>query len=270
MTPVFPIEILCDSPVRAAEAEHYAQTLGVLALNQPLAEAQYQLVFTPEETYLLPKGSQAHGRIQVDFCAGGVAHRRRFGGGRGQMIAKAVGVGAHFKPQVLDATAGLGGDAFVLACLGCSVTLLERSPIAHALLSDGLRRAAAFAAQEDQELAEIVGRMQLLKGDSIAWLQKQSAPVADVIYLDPMFPERQKKAAVKKNMQALHVVVGQDEDEAELMGAAEQRARFRLVVKRSRLAPQISATRPSYQLQGKACRYDIYTYRALPSGRPSA
>lgn len=253
--------------MRAAEAEEYARALAV-PVNQPVPEAQYQLVFCAEETYLVPKGVQSHGRICVDFCSGGIAHRRRFGGGRGQMIAKAVGVASHFKPHVVDATAGLGADAFVLASLGCQVTLLERSPVAHALLSDGLRRAAAHAALHDQELAEILTRMHLIRGDSISWLQNQSGPVADVIYLDPMFPERQKKAAVKKNMQALHWVVGEDADEAELMDAAHLRARFRIAVKRPRLAPSISNTAPSYQLQGKACRYDIYTYRALPERQP--
>ena len=42
---------------------------------------------------------------------------------------------------MLDATAGLGRDAFVLASLGCQVTLIERVPAVAALLENGIERA---------------------------------------------------------------------------------------------------------------------------------
>lgn len=258
------VEVGSPDSTRTTEAQECAEALGCI-LGEALDQAPYRLVFDASGTYLQPKSTSAHGRIQVDFCAGAAAHRRQFGGGRGQIIAKAVGVSSKFKPHVLDATAGLGSDAFVLASLGCEVTMLERSPVARALLRDGLRRAQEYAyAQQDRDLTAIVARMHLVTGDSIHWLERHSDTVADVIYLDPMFPERNKKAAVKKAMQALHVVVGMDEDEAKLLAAAQGRARFRIVVKRPRLAPAIAGSPPTYQLSGKACRYDIYTYRSLP------
>ena len=107
-------------------------------------------------------GDAAPGPVRVDFLEGAVAHRRRFGGGSGQMIAKAVGVGAGIRPSVLDATAGLGRDAFVLATLGCTVSLIERQPLIAALLEDGLARAAG-----DAEVGSIVARMRLLVGNAI-------------------------------------------------------------------------------------------------------
>ena len=82
-----------------------------------------------------------------------MAHRRQFGGGKGQMIAKAVGIKGGIKPQILDATAGLGKDAFVLATLGCEMTLLERSPIIHQLLQDGIERAS------ESDVSDIIQRM---------------------------------------------------------------------------------------------------------------
>lgn len=243
-------------------AETCAAQLQV-ALNQTTDETAYHLHFTAEGVSLEAADGKKHGRIQVDFCAGGASHRRLYGGGKGQMIAKAVGVAAGIKPRVFDATAGLGGDAFVLACLGCEVRLMERSPVAFALLEDGLLRARTFAMAEDAELADIIGRMQLLPGNSITHLQTQVAQVADVIYLDPMFPERQKSAAVKKEMQAFHQVIGQDLDDEALLQAALAKASHRVVVKRPRHAPAIGGVKPHYTLEGKSSRFDIYVLKSF-------
>jgi 16S rRNA (guanine1516-N2)-methyltransferase len=86
-------------------------------------------------------GPDAPGPVRVDFVEGGAAHRRLYGGGSGQMIAKAVGIAQGVRPRVLDATAGLGKDAFVLASLGCEMSLIERQPLIGALLEDGWRAA---------------------------------------------------------------------------------------------------------------------------------
>ena len=83
--------------------------------------------------------------LRIDFVEGSVAHRLRFGGGRGQPLAKAMGLTDGRTPTMVDATAGLGRDAFLLASLGAQVTLIERSEKMHALLADGLARAAAEA-----------------------------------------------------------------------------------------------------------------------------
>lgn len=205
--------------------------------------------------------------VVVDFQSGKANHRRMFGGGKGQLIAKAVGLSSRFKPHLVDATAGLGGDAFVLASLGCQITLLERNPIVRALLEDGLARAIQ---SQDADLVAIVSRMQLLCCDSIDYLQStqktanQTAAIADVIYLDPMFPERKKSAAVKKEMQMFHGLVGSDSDQADLLSAAQRVAKYRVVVKRPRLAKTIGESTPTYQLPGKTSRFDIYVKQKMP------
>lgn len=256
------IDVIADDPATQEAASRCAKALNI-PLNIVSEDAHYRIHFHSEGVFLEAADNRKHGRIQVDFCAGGAAHRRLYGGGKGQMIAKAVGITAQIKPQVFDATAGLGGDAFVLACLGCPVTMMERSPVAYALLEDGLRRAGRFAAEQDEELAAVLQRMQLFPGDSIAYLESQDDPVADVIYLDPMFPERQKSAAVKKEMQAFHEVIGQDRDDERLLQAALKRAIYRVVVKRPRHAPPIGGQKPHYTLEGKSSRYDIYALRSL-------
>ncbi len=256
------IAVFCGDPAVQPAAENCAAHLQV-ALNQTTSEARYHLHFTAAGVYLEAADQKKHGRIEVDFCAGGASHRRLYGGGKGQMIAKAVGLAAGVKPRVFDATAGLGGDAFVLACLGCELIMMERSPVAYALLQDGLTRARVFTAEADEELADIIARMQLRPGDSIAYLQAQTDVVAEVIYLDPMFPERQKSAAVKKEMQAFHQVIGQDLDDEALLAAALPRASHRVVVKRPRHAPAIGEVKPSYTLEGKSSRFDIYVHKSF-------
>jgi 16S rRNA (guanine1516-N2)-methyltransferase len=254
--------VLCYDDAAQERAQAVANLLGV-PLNDR-SGTQYSLVFDAAWVYLESNEHGKHGRIMVDFCAGSVAHRRQQGGGKGQMIAKAVGLGPKFRPRILDATAGLGKDAFVLACLGCEVTMMERSPVAFALLTDGLQRAQTFAAENDPELATILARLSLRAGDSIEFLRGATEPVAEVIYLDPMFPERQKQAAVKKEMQAFHAVIGQDLDAEALLKAAVAKAGYRVVVKRPRLAPAVDGMTASYDLQGKSSRFDIYTLKGVP------
>jgi 16S rRNA (guanine1516-N2)-methyltransferase len=223
------------------------------------------------EIQLQQTGRKAPGPIMVELTEGAVDHRRKFGGGKGQMIAKAVGVKAGVYPHVLDATAGMGKDSFVLATLGCPVTMLERSPVVQLLLQDGLRRAHEFAAVNDAELMQVINRMQLLLQDSYRYLDTLApADFPDVIYLDPMFPERQKTADVKKEMAAFHSVVGKDEDADALLPLALARVNYRVVVKRPRKAPFLNNQPPSYQLEGKSSRYDIYTIKKLPDALPLA
>ena len=205
--------------------------------------------------------------IHADFHGPTVTYRRKQGGGKGQMIAKAVGVRGGVHPHVLDATTGLGGDGFVLASLGCSVTLLERVPAVRALLEDGLLQARRFASDADMQLMEILERMTLIEADSLEYLRTiPAAQQPDVIYLDPMFPVRSKSALVKKEMRIFHSLVGTDPDADGLLEAALSSARYRVVVKRPRIAPCLAGPSPSHVLEGKSNRYDVYTIAKLPDG----
>jgi 16S rRNA (guanine1516-N2)-methyltransferase len=107
--------------------------------------------------------------------------------------------------------------------------------------------------------------MQLRSQDSRTYLESLTAEeFPDVIYLDPMFPERQKTADVKKEMAAFHSIVGKDEDADALLPLALAHVNYRVVVKRPRKAPFLNSQVPSYQLEGKSSRFDIYTVKKLP------
>uniref|UniRef100_UPI0030DCE521 class I SAM-dependent methyltransferase n=2 Tax=Pseudomonas sp. EL_65y_Pfl2_R95 TaxID=3088698 RepID=UPI0030DCE521 len=241
-------------PHLAAEAARWATRLG---LPQG-GEAGFALQLTDSGLQLAELGPQAPGPVRVDFVEGAVAHRRLFGGGSGQMIAKAVGIQPGVRPWVLDATAGLGRDAFVLASLGCSLSMIERQPLIAALLEDGLARA-----ERDPDVAPITARMQLLVGNAISLMADWQGERPQVIYLDPMFPHRDKSALVKKEMRVFRPLVGDDMDAPALLAAALQLATHRVVVKRPRKAPIVEGAKPSYALEGKSSRYDIYPLKKL-------
>ena len=208
------------------------------------------LVVTENHLELRSTKPDTPGPIYVDFLAGKLAHRRLFGGGRGQLIAKAVGCRPKKQLAVLDVTAGLGQDAFILTTLGCDVTMIERSPIVAALLEDGLMRAQ----QEDwfQPLA-----LKLIKTDAKKYLQTLT-DFPDVIYCDPMYPHSKKTALVKKEMRILRHIVGDDEDAPALLALALKKAHHRVVVKRPRLAPPVEGPEPDLIFKGKSSRYDVY------------
>jgi len=219
-------------------------------------QTRYQLQHNGERLELHDSTDPKIGPVYVDFVSGKARHRLQFGGGKGQAIAKAVGLHKIKQPRIVDATAGLGREAFVLASLGCEVTLLERSPILHALLADGLQRALHC---EDVDLRNIASRMQLHHADAQVWLHSLSAAAyPDVVYLDPMFPERRKSAQIQKEMRFLHAIVGEDPDANDLLSIARQRCHKRVTVKRPRLAPALADYAPAFVIQGKVVRYDVY------------
>ena len=187
-----------------------------------------------------------------DFTGGAVAHRFRFGGGRGQALPKAVGMKRGHTPKIVDATAGLGRDAFLLASLGAEVTLIERSLIVHGLLEAGMARAR----EAGGDVAEAINRMTLIQGDARDLLPSL---LPDVVIVDPMHPVRKKTALVKNEMRLLREVVGTDEDSIELMQVALATASERVVLKWPlRASPMEGICRFSHQIVGKSTRYDVF------------
>lgn len=215
-----------------------------------------------EQGLVLVGDEKRYGKpLTVDFVAGKAAHRRRFGGGRGQLVAKACGLAKGVSPSIVDATAGLGRDAFVLASLGAQVLLIERVAAIAALLEDGLKRAARHS-----DTADIAARMTLRHGDaaqSLAELVASAHFPPQVIHLDPMFPHREKSALVKKEMRLFRELAGDDDDAPRLLEAALDIATHRVVVKRPRKAPPIKGPAPQHTLEGKTSRYDLYVHRSL-------
>jgi 16S rRNA (guanine1516-N2)-methyltransferase len=241
----------------ACEEGADAGALSILAERWKLVsdpDALMALVLTPERLELRKRDEPKLGAIFVDFVGGTLGHRRRFGGGRGEAVAKAVGIKGSYLPDVVDATAGLGRDAFVLAALGCRVRMIERNPVVAALLDDGLSRG-----YRDAEIgAWLQERMTLLHGSSLTALS-EITPRPQVVYLDPMYPHRQKSALVKKEMRVFQGLVGADDDADGLLEPARRLATKRIVVKRPDYAPPMADTPAQAAVTTKSHRFDIYT-----------
>jgi 16S rRNA (guanine1516-N2)-methyltransferase len=156
---------------------------------------------------------------------------------------------------VVDATAGLAADAFLLASLGCTVMAVERSAVLGALIEDGLRRALS---QGSPAVRAIVRRMTLVIGeacDVLAGMRGSGRP--DVIYIDPMYRPRKKAALPRKEMRICRRLVGDDIDSGQLLSLARTIAKRRVVVKRHRHAPPL-VPGPALRFAGKTVRYDVY------------
>ena len=226
--------------------------------SSAMRQYHYVLAFSASGLALQQTGTNAPGPIVVDFAGGGAEFRRLRGGG--ELIVKAIAGNKQQRPSVLDVTAGLGRDSFVLASHGYQVTAIERSPVIASLLGDGLMRAAQ---SDNAELREIVGRIGMVHAQAVDYLKALGAQQSpDVIYIDPMFPASGKSALVKKQMRAFHHIVGPDDDSAELFDCALHKARHRVVVKRPKKAGFLSDKKPAFSLKGKAIRFDVYSLRA--------
>ena len=191
-------------------------------------------------------------KVAVKFDSAAMQHRRK--GGHNEILGRAVGLKADRKPLIWDATGGLGRDAFVLADLGCEVTLCERVPVLAWLLDHAVQAATVSGVDQVRDAAE---RMSVLAGDS----KTLRAPAGTVIYLDPMFPERKKAAAVKKEAVMLQHLADQVDDGESLWQWAWDQPGERIVVKRPLRAPILGHIRPAHTLKGKSVRFDVFTRR---------
>ncbi len=255
-----PIAVVCFSKLRQQQAKTFCQLNGFPLLNKKDSQYDLQLIFHDDLIELFD--TLLNTSISIDFLKGAMAHRQQFGGGRGQAIAKAIGLKSGVTPTVLDATAGLAGDAFVLATLGCPITLIERSPLLFCLLENALERATLNEGFEkiSQQGFSVSNQN---ANDYINEQRSKHQTPPDVIYIDPMYPERKKSALVKKDMQVLQRLHGQDDDAGSLLDNALLFAKKRVVVKRPAHAEILNVKKPNTCIKSKKTRYDIYTIEKM-------
>jgi 16S rRNA (guanine1516-N2)-methyltransferase len=230
-----PVVVGYELETLQAAAECLAASLEVRLDNVALP----RLSVTPDKLVLLIEGFLP---LSADFNSAVLSRRRQSGKLQGLVRACQPTTGM----RIVDATAGWGRDAALLASFGAHVIMIERHPIMAALLADALTR-----------LPENTLRMLLKCQDAFDYLQTlQADEYPDVIYLDPMHPARQKSALVKKEMQALQQLIGPQDDVLALLNQACQIARKRVVVKwPQKIQPLLS---PHHQIQGKTVRFDVY------------
>ena len=236
-----------ESPARARAA---AAALSTELCGQKKG-TELLLVVGETDAWLEADGTE----VRVSFDSATMHHRRK--GGQNELLGRAVGVKADRKPRVWDATGGMGRDAFLLADLGCEVTLNERVPVLAWLLNEAIAAASVSTHEQVRDAAE---RMMVVAGDSC----QSAVPSDSVLYLDPMFPERKKAAAVKKEAAMLQRLAGGYDDAEQLWAWAWAQPVERIVVKRPLRAPVLGAQRPSHSLSGKSVRFDVFVRKKQP------
>ncbi|MCH9770365.1 MAG: class I SAM-dependent methyltransferase [Gammaproteobacteria bacterium] len=241
--PSINIAVSYSAPELQAKAEQLANQLQLPMLAEQACDLL--LIYTAEGLQLKSQTDKTLGPVFVDFNTGKLAHRAQYGGG--ELITKAVGLKS--KPlSILDATAGLGGDAFILAQKAAKVLMCERSPIIAALLHDGLARL------DNKNL-----KLTLMPVDAIEYLNAlQPVDYPDVIYCDPMYPEKNKSALPRKEMRILRQVVGDDLDIKGLLNLALTRAKKRVVLKRPRKSTAAIEREADIVFRAPSTRFDVW------------
>ena len=220
-------------------------------LHLPLDNQSFpRLSVTSDKLVLLIEGCSP---LYADFHSQALSRRREAG--------KAQGLIRACKPKpglkILDATAGWGRDAALLASFGAEVLMVERHPVMHALLADALSCLNAEISVDDIQKKSTHLKLSLIASDAKSYLQQLSPDdYPDVIYIDPMHPTRQKSALVKKDMQIMQQLIGADEDAEALLQVAIHCARQRVVVKWPQRLPPIIP--PNHSVQGKTVRFDVF------------
>lgn len=247
------VGIYYTEPEQKNKAEQLAAELGL-----PLTcdEKDHDLLlgyFHDRLSLYNPAKRYRKAKVYADFTGETALFRRKHG--KKELLLKAIGLRKGTSLSVLDATGGLGRDGFLMAAHGCIVHIIERHSVVAALLADGLQRAS-----KNPDTKKIADRIEFSVGDTTQYL-RDAVPAEfqyDVIYLDPMFPERNKSALVKKEMQLLQRLIGHGEDVRQLFETALHHADNRVVVKRPVKAPHIGTRDPSHCIKGKTTRYDVY------------
>lgn len=261
----FPVPLLAAEPELQAAAVALASEYQLPATD---TGADFLLELTREGLQLRWRSKPEYQPLTLDYTRGKQAWRQQLGGGKQEAVVRAVGFGKGFRPRVIDATAGLGRDGLMLAHAGCEVWLLERNPAIHALLQQAIVHLQQFHQEQGNEQHWSSQRVHVLAPGSLLNaedINEQLLAIAPhTIYLDPMFPEKEKSAAVKKEMQILQHLVGSDLDANSLLPAALAVASCRVVVKRPARAPFLAGQTPSSQIASKKHRFDVYIKQPYP------
>ncbi len=256
--PRIPMLVFEDPRLGTSDAGRIAERLGVPFTRDAEETDDAELVLRMDETGLsLIGGGQV---LRGDFTR--LIPRISKENLPGELLVRAARIRGTEHPVAVDATAGLGEDAFLLAAAGFEVRMFEYDPVIAALLADALTRAAGHPA-----LRDAAARMTLLEEDSVQALRALPF-VPNVVLLDPMFPERRKSALVKKKFQLLHLLERPCGDEEGLLRAAFAAHPEKVIVKRPLKGPFLAGVRPGYSLSGKAIRYDCLIPPETPASRP--
>ncbi len=176
--------------------------------------------------------------------------------------------------KVIDATAGFGHDSLIMASGGAKLVMLEQNPLMLLLLILEKERMSqeknwqGLMARLDIKYVNAVKFLQGLQEKTAAlnFVERTEMQIADVIYLDPMFPQASYQGAkVGKGMQILHdlALPPTAEQQKLLLTMARQAVtkNGRVVVKRPKNAPFFANVPADESWENDVVRFDGYFYQ---------
>lgn len=226
-----------------ARAETLATHYGLTITAKLEASEVCQLVVMPHHIECRMPGLAKP--LRIDLAQGKAKYRSQ--PAWDHPLVRSVGVKA--PATVLDLTAGLGDDAFLLASLNYQVVMLERHPVVAILLADALQRLQQHPVNLQLSLHHIEAKDYL----------EHITIKPEIIIYDPMFPKQKRhQAKVKKGMQVLQHLVTYDNDTEEIFQLSLACAQKRVIVKRPKSAPPIAHKTPSFAITTRNFRFDGY------------
>jgi len=238
------ITVFVDSPLFSSKAQALATQLQL-----PFSDTGEFILLVTGKGIGISKNAEP-GILIVDFASSKLQYRLKHSSMKKELLIRALGLKKETQPKLIDGTAGLANDGFLLASFGFEITLIEKSPIIYTLILDAINRGLS-----SDKLQPTLAKMHLINQDAIDYFATQTA---DIIYLDPMFPEKRKSALSKKEMQLLQAILEPDKHEDKLLLSALACASQRVVVKRPRLANFLANKEPNFSLTGSSSRFDVY------------
>ena len=219
---------------------------------------------------LIHEQSQQKSTVLVDFSNKTLQHKvnNSFNTKSGLIRAVSVRNKPRHETTVIDATAGLGNDAYVISTFGFPMIWIERNPIIYSLLRDGFERITTSTVlspptdvHHQQRLFNCQSVREVLNIEACEYVPNVASQKVDVIYLDPMFTSESvaKKSTPKKGMQALRSLYHQSQflsiseqiawerkELDQLIEWARSFASSKVILKRPKTAPKHPLVTHSY------------------------
>lgn len=229
--------VYSDDVESKAKAAKWAEFLSI---NQ----FDFNLVDRIEMTGACPQIYDSAGnRFSVDFLGNRQNYHKKKSNLKSELLSRALGAGK-YGLNVMDVSAGLGIDAVFLAQLGYQVTAIERNPL-------------IFLALEEALIHKPELSLQFKFGEALDYLKPGGPTGPEIIYFDPMFPEKTKSALPRQEMVFFRNLVGADEDALQILECAITKPGVkRVAVKRPVKAPALLKT--ANTIEGKLVRFDLY------------
>lgn len=234
------------APGQGARAAEIAARLGLPRAPTPAA---YEVRVEPDGLTLAPCGPSAQrSGVRADLARVRPGQERVVRAVRGRRRTERVG-------RVVDATAGLGGDAGALIRAGFEVVMIERHPVLGVLLEDAVTR---FVREGRPARGGGQAPVPTLHVGNALEILGTLVPRPEVVYLDPMHP-RLGGGAKRGGMALLREMLTAPDasEQRALLTAARAAAGRRVVLKRPAKAPPL-APDPSGSIVGRTVRFDLY------------